>query len=556
LLLVASKGCPRPCDAALKQGGRVQQPPPAAPEPAPGAPAPGAPEPAPEPAPGAPAPGGQGGNWGQQGTTPDWAAKAQEWRPAAVAAGPAAGISYAELGMRVGAYIIDLIILFIVGFIVNVILATILFASLFTVGTGIFVILGLVVLAINVVLAGVYFVYTWTTMKASPGQRMLGMMTVSEADGAALTQNAAITRYLYMFAPGYIGALASNVVGGIIGLLLSLVGLGWTIYLIYTTANDPKRQGYHDKMAHSVVVKPGSRRESRRERLCEVEGRLIMSRDWDAATYDRVAHPQARWGAAVIDRLPLRGDERVLDAGCGSGRVTELLAERLPGGTIVALDGSPAMIEQARLRLARYDARIEYLIADLGRPIPLAAPVDAVISTATFHWVPDHDALFRNLAAVLVRGGRLVAQCGGAGNVASVMRVLASIGDGWLGDVVFATPEATARPPRGRRLLRARLLADRGTDDIRGRRAVRNIPPDRDSRGASRASAGGRARCLRPDCRRPPGRAEDRLCPAQHRGAAAGLTPVRHSVGSSAACAETGRPRRPIASGTPRRDPG
>jgi uncharacterized RDD family membrane protein YckC len=235
----------------------VQQPPPAAPEPAPGAPAPGAPEPAPEPAPGAPAPGGQGGNWGQQGTTPDWAAKAQEWRPAAVAAGPAAGISYAELGMRVGAYIIDLIILFIVGFIVNVILATILFASLFTVGTGIFVILGLVVLAINVVLAGVYFVYTWTTMKASPGQRMLGMMTVSEADGAALTQNAAITRYLYMFAPGYIGALASNVVGGIIGLLLSLVGLGWTIYLIYTTANDPKRQGYHDKMAHSVVVKPG-----------------------------------------------------------------------------------------------------------------------------------------------------------------------------------------------------------------------------------------------------------------------------------------------------------
>jgi trans-aconitate 2-methyltransferase len=170
-----------------------------------------------------------------------------------------------------------------------------------------------------------------------------------------------------------------------------------------------------------------------------------MSRDWDAATYDRVAHPQARWGAAVIDRLPLRGDERVLDAGCGSGRVTELLAERLPGGTIVALDGSPAMIEQARLRLARYDARIEYLIADLGRPIPLAAPVDAVVSTATFHWVPDHDALFRNLAAVLVRGGRLVAQCGGAGNVASVMRVLASIGDGWLGDVVFATPEATAR---------------------------------------------------------------------------------------------------------------
>jgi hypothetical protein len=94
-------------------------------------------------------------------------------------------------------------------------------------------------------------------MKASPGQRVLGLMTVSETDGAALSQNAAITRYLYMFAPGDVASLASNIIGGVIGLLLSLVGLGWTIYLIYTTANDPKRQGYHDKMAHSVVVKPG-----------------------------------------------------------------------------------------------------------------------------------------------------------------------------------------------------------------------------------------------------------------------------------------------------------
>ena len=166
-------------------------------------------------------------------------------------------------------------------------------------------------------------------------------------------------------------------------------------------------------------------------------------RDWDAATYDRVASPQARWGAAVLDRLPLRGDERVIDAGCGSGRVTELLAERLPEGSVVALDGSPAMVEGARARLARFGNRIEYLVADLGQPIPLAEPADAVLSTATFHWVPDHGALFRHLAAVLRPGGRLVAQCGGAGNVASIKGILATIGDGWLGPAHYETPEAT-----------------------------------------------------------------------------------------------------------------
>jgi trans-aconitate 2-methyltransferase len=170
-----------------------------------------------------------------------------------------------------------------------------------------------------------------------------------------------------------------------------------------------------------------------------------MPRDWDARTYDRVSEPQVRWGTAVLDRLPLDGDERVLDAGCGSGRVTELLADRLPRGRVIALDGSPSMIDAARDRLARFDPRIDYLVADLQQPLPIEEPVDAVFSTATFHWVPDHDALFSNLAAVTRHGGWLVAQCGGAGNVSRVMRALASIGDGWLGPAHFETPLATTR---------------------------------------------------------------------------------------------------------------
>ena len=174
---------------------------------------------------------------------------------------------------------------------------------------------------------------------------------------------------------------------------------------------------------------------------------MTTPRDWDAATYDRVSGPMTRWGTAVLDRLPLEGDESVLDAGCGSGRVTELLASRLPRGRVVALDASPSMIEEARGRLAGFGDRVAYVVADLGRPLPLGslAPVDAILSTATFHWVPDHDALFANLAAVLRVGGRLVAQCGGSGNIASIQAELATIGDGWLGDVHFETPEATAR---------------------------------------------------------------------------------------------------------------
>jgi trans-aconitate 2-methyltransferase len=171
-----------------------------------------------------------------------------------------------------------------------------------------------------------------------------------------------------------------------------------------------------------------------------------VTRDWDARTYDRVADPMTRWGTGILERLPLAGDERVLDAGCGTGRVTEALLERLPKGRVVALDGSPAMVEGARERLARFGDRVTYVVADLGRPLRLEDPVDAILSTATFHWVPDHDALFKNLAAILRPGGWLVAQCGGIGNIANVQRVLATTGDGWLGPAHFEAPlDTTAR---------------------------------------------------------------------------------------------------------------
>lgn len=167
-------------------------------------------------------------------------------------------------------------------------------------------------------------------------------------------------------------------------------------------------------------------------------------RDWDAATYDRIADPMTRWGTDVLERLPLEGDETVLDAGCGSGRVTERLVERLPRGRVIALDASPSMVESARSRLATFGDRVEFVVADLGRPLPLPdRSVDAVLSTATFHWVSDHDALFANLAMVLRPGGRLVAQCGGGNNIERVRAAIRAAGEAWEGPWTFATPDAT-----------------------------------------------------------------------------------------------------------------
>lgn len=173
-----------------------------------------------------------------------------------------------------------------------------------------------------------------------------------------------------------------------------------------------------------------------------------MSSDWDGASYDRVSVPQARWGKAVVARLELYGDETVMDAGCGSGRVTEDLLAHLPHGRVVALDSSPSMLEQARARLLGGGGRVSFVQADLStlRPADLegAAPVDAVLSTATFHWVTDHDRLFANLHEVLRPGGRLVAQCGGHGNIANVIEAVRSLGVDRAGSWLYATPEETS----------------------------------------------------------------------------------------------------------------
>jgi trans-aconitate 2-methyltransferase len=152
-----------------------------------------------------------------------------------------------------------------------------------------------------------------------------------------------------------------------------------------------------------------------------------LSREWDAAEYEELSGPQTRWGADLLGRVFLRGDEAVIDAGCGTGRVTELLLGRLPGGTVLAVDGSEAMVGAARERFAG-DARVRVEWQDLLE-LEVEEPVDVIFSTATFHWIKDHALLFRRLARALKPGGRLVAQCGGEGNIARTRAAMEEVMD-------------------------------------------------------------------------------------------------------------------------------
>jgi len=153
-----------------------------------------------------------------------------------------------------------------------------------------------------------------------------------------------------------------------------------------------------------------------------------QEREWNSEAYHRLSRPQFEWGVKVLDRLPLHGDETVADAGCGSGKVTAKLLERLPRGRVIALDLSGNMLQTAREHLEpRFDGRVFFIAADL-HDIPLDGVLDGIFSTAAFHWVADHDRLFRSLLGSLRPGGWLEAQCGGGPNLARVReRTLALI---------------------------------------------------------------------------------------------------------------------------------
>ncbi len=171
-----------------------------------------------------------------------------------------------------------------------------------------------------------------------------------------------------------------------------------------------------------------------------------MGTPWDARTYDRTSGPQQSWATDVLSRLEgTAPSATVLDVGCGTGRVTELLLELVPQGRVLAIDASEDMVALARERLG---ARAE-VWCQSALELELREEVDLVVSTAALHWVPEHDRLWAVLARALRRGGRVEAQCGGAGNIARVREAIEQAAREHAPQLVgfspwvFATPEET-----------------------------------------------------------------------------------------------------------------
>jgi trans-aconitate 2-methyltransferase len=173
-------------------------------------------------------------------------------------------------------------------------------------------------------------------------------------------------------------------------------------------------------------------------------------KEWNAAAYHLLSEPQFAWGVRVIDRLALTGNEHSLDAGCGSGRLTTELAARLPRGSVVGCDLSENMARAAARELPA-EERSAVVCADLSA-LPFLGAFDVIFSTATFHWIQDHDRLFAELRAALRVGGRMEAQCGGGPNLASIHARADSLArelpfraafESWEETWHFASPEAT-----------------------------------------------------------------------------------------------------------------
>jgi trans-aconitate methyltransferase len=178
-----------------------------------------------------------------------------------------------------------------------------------------------------------------------------------------------------------------------------------------------------------------------------------MAREWNATDYHRLSEPQVAWGRRVLERLQLRGDERVVDAGCGTGRLTAGLLDRLHAGHVIALDRSFNMLQAARDHLgSRGRGSVTFMQADLN-DLPIRGWADVIFSTATFHWVLDHPRLFAGLYAALADGGLLIAQCGGAGNLRRIHQHSDEVSRlapfrqffaDWSTPWEFASPETTA----------------------------------------------------------------------------------------------------------------
>lgn len=185
-------------------------------------------------------------------TTPGWVGAITSQQTVA----GAGGLTYADVPARLIAYIIDAVIMGVAFGILYGIFGALFIGSALGGFDFLFFVWFVVLLLIYAAGSAIYFIYTWTKMRGSPGMRVLGLEVLNAADGAVLTQPQAIRRWLFLFGPFVVGQAAALMLGGL-GTILSLLLFGYVLYLLYTTANSPTRQGFHDVQAGTVVVKVG-----------------------------------------------------------------------------------------------------------------------------------------------------------------------------------------------------------------------------------------------------------------------------------------------------------
>lgn len=148
---------------------------------------------------------------------------------------------------------------------------------------------------------------------------------------------------------------------------------------------------------------------------------------WNAGDYHKNSSEQQTWGLELLDKVHLAGDERVIDLGCGDGKITAEIASRLPLGSVLGIDKSEEMIRFARecFFYERFP-NLAFAVKDI-RYMDFDQEFDLAFSNAALHWIPDHAPLLRVIALGLKKGGRIIAQMGGKGNASAILKILDTI---------------------------------------------------------------------------------------------------------------------------------
>jgi trans-aconitate 2-methyltransferase len=149
--------------------------------------------------------------------------------------------------------------------------------------------------------------------------------------------------------------------------------------------------------------------------------------NWNAEDYQQNSAAQQQWANELLAKLALTGSEDVLDLGCGDGKVTAEIADRVPHGTVIGIDNSEAMIALARKQYpaSRYpNLTFERMDA---RTLAFENQFDVVFSNAVLHWIKDHHPVIEGLFKSLKPGGKILLQMGAKDGVRSYLSVLNQI---------------------------------------------------------------------------------------------------------------------------------